>query len=149
MKSKSNISLEATPIEDTDVANCKYVNDAIHANNVVNDYTSSVVTSDYVNNMWSSSFMKIGNVVFAGINFTVKNTSSSTVKLGTLPEHIIPVYDQCVNTVTNGGVPCYVYIDSDGEFGIRKMSASSWSIGEGVRINVVYIAKNTESNNAN
>ena len=143
----SNVTLDATPSADTDVANCKFVKDAIASSkeNVI-DCTSMFVKSDNVKSMFTTSFMKIGNIVFVCINMTInKYTGSSRIPLGTLPEELRPVHNQTINTLTNDGTPCYLYIDSNGSIGCQKMKNVTWNDNEGIRASMVYLTKENKT----
>lgn len=113
--------------------------------NLVNstDYTSKITTnSTTVKNLWSTNIKKVGCNVNFIVNTTVNAYSNKTVKLGTLPSEVCPTQSICVNTLSNSGKNCYVYIDPNGSFGYTKISETSWEDGDGVRACISYITNN-------
>ena len=106
------------------------------------NYTSQIIkNTDVIANMWSTNIRKVGHIVTFVINITVKAVSSSAVSLGTIPEGVRPPADVSYNILTNKGDACYVYIDSDGKFGIRKISTTEFTSNDGVRFCANYITE--------
>lgn len=104
------------------------------------DYTSDIViNTSNVKNLWSTSIKKSGSIVNFVINITVNDISSFTAELGTLPAEVTPNGSVSMNTVANRGDGCYVYIDSNGKFGITKFYNNGWDDGDGVRLVVSYL----------
>ena len=98
------------------------------------DYTSQITPNEVVvDNLWSTSIKKIGHNVNFIINITVKAASSGSIHVGTLPLNVTPKRSICLNTITNAGVACYIYVDPDGKFGFTKISGTSWALNEGIR----------------
>ena len=91
--------------------------------------------------MFSTNIRKVGHIVTFVINITVKAVSSSYVELGTIPEGVRPPANISYNILTNRGDTCYVYIDSNGKFGIRKISATEFAANDGVRFCANYITE--------
>ena len=106
------------------------------------DYTDQITkNTDVINYMWSTNIKKVGHIVTFVINITVKAVSSYYAQLGTLPEGVRPSADISYNTLTNKGDACYIYINSDGEFGIRKISTTEFTANDGVRFCCTYITE--------
>ena len=98
------------------------------------DYTSQISkNTDVIASMWSTNIRKVGHIVTFVINITVKAVSGYTVMLGTLPEGVRPSANLSYNTLTNRGEACYIYIDSNGKFGISKITAIKFTANDGVR----------------
>ena len=106
------------------------------------NYTSQIIkNTDVIANMWSTNIRKVGHIVTFVINITVKAVPRSYVVLGTIPEGVRPPANVSYNVLTNNGDACYVYIDSNGQFGIRKISATSFAANDGVRFCANYITE--------
>ena len=106
------------------------------------NYTDQIIkNTDIISGMFSTNIRKVGHIVTFVINITVKAVSSSYVELGTIPEGVRPPADVSYNILTNKGDACYVYIDSNGKFGIRKISATSFAANDGVRFCANYITE--------
>lgn len=106
------------------------------------NYTNQIIkNTDVVAHMFSTNLRKVGHIVTFVINITVKAVSSAAVVLGTIPEGVRPPADVSYNILTNNGDACYVYIDSNGKFGIRKISATSFAANDGVRFCANYITE--------
>lgn len=103
--------------------------------NIVTDYTSNIniTNSSAVSSLWSTAVKKIGHNVNFVVNITVKAYNGNSIKIGYLPEAARPIASVSVNTVTNAGVPCYIFVDADGGFGLTKITGTTWSANEGVR----------------
>lgn len=101
--------------------------------NGVADYTSQIVTNENVKKMWTTSVKKVGKNVNFVVNIQVNSLNSYSVKLGTLPAAVRPMTSVSVNTLTNAGVFCYIFVDADGGFGFTKTSGQTWAENEGVR----------------
>ena len=107
------------------------------------DYTSQISkNTNIISSMWTTNIRKVGHIVTFVINITVKAVSSYYVQLGTLPEGVRPPASLSYNTLTNKGDACYIYIDSDGKFGIRKISTTAeFTANDGVRFCANYITE--------
>ena len=106
------------------------------------DYTSQISkNTDVIASMWSTNIRKVGHIVTFVINITVKAVSGYTVMLGTLPEGVRPSANLSYNTLTNRGEACYIYIDSNGKFGISKITAIKFTANDGVRFCANYITE--------
>ena len=107
------------------------------------DYTSQISkNTDVVAYMWTTNIRKVGHIVTFVINITVKAVSSYSVVLGTIPEGVRPPANLSYNTLTNKGDACYVYIDSNGKFGIRKISTTAeFTANDGIRLCANYITE--------
>ena len=106
------------------------------------DYTSQISkNTDIISGMFSTNIRKVGHIVTFVINITVKAVSSYSVVLGTLPEGVRPPANLSYNTLTNKGDACYVYIDSNGKFGISKIFAIEFAANDGVRFCANYITE--------
>ena len=107
------------------------------------NYTDQIIkNTDVVAYMFSTNIRKVGHIVTFVINITVKAVSSYYVQLGTLPEGVRPPASLSYNTLTNKGDACYIYIDSDGGFGIRKISTTAeFTANDGVRFCANYITE--------
>lgn len=106
------------------------------------NYTDQISkNTDVISGMFSTNIEKVGRIATFAIDITVKAVSSSDVLLGTLPEGVRPHTDVSYNTLTNNGDACYIYIDSDGKFGIRKISTTGFEAYDGVRFCANYITK--------
>ena len=106
------------------------------------NYTDQIIkNTDVVAYMFSTNIRKVGHIVTFVINITVKAVPSSYVQLGTIPKGVRPPADVSYNILTNNGDACYVYIDSDGKFGIRKISATEFASNDGVRFCANYITE--------
>ena len=107
------------------------------------DYTSQISkNTNIISTMWTTNIRKVGHIVTFVINITVKAVSSYYVQLGTLPEGVRPPASLSYNTLTNKGDACYIYIDSDGKFGIRKISTTAeFTANDGVRFCANYITE--------
>lgn len=106
------------------------------------DYTSQISkNTDIISGMFSTNIRKVGHIVTFVINITVKAVSSAAVELGTIPKGVRPPANVSYNVLTNKGDACYVYIDSNGKFGIRKISATEFAANDGVRFCANYITE--------
>ena len=106
------------------------------------DYTSQIIkNTDVVAYMFSTNIRKVGHIVTFVINITVKAVSNFAVELGTIPEGVRPPADVSYNILTNKGDACYVYIDSNGKFGIRKINSAEFTANDGVRFCANYITE--------
>lgn len=106
------------------------------------DYTSQISkNTNIISGMFSTNIRKVGHIVTFVINITVKAVSSPYVELGTIPEGVRPPANVSYNILTNKGDACYVYIDSNGKFGIRKISATEFVSNDGVRFCANYITE--------
>ena len=107
------------------------------------NYTDQIIkNTDVVAYMFSTNIRKVRHIVTFVINITVKAVSSSYVELGTIPEGVRPPANVSYNVLTNKGDACYVYIDSDGGFGIRKISTTAeFTANDGVRFCANYITE--------
>ena len=106
------------------------------------NYTDQIITNtDIISGMFSTNIRKVGHIVTFEINITVKAVPSSNVELGTIPEGVRPPASVSYNILTNKGDACYVYIDSNGNFGIRKIVATSFAANDGVRFCANYITE--------
>ena len=106
------------------------------------NYTDQITkNTNVVANMWTTNIRKVGHIVTFVINITVKAVSGYTVMLGTLPEGVRPPANLSYNTLTNKGDACYVYIDSNGKFGIGKIFAIEFAANDGVRFCANYITE--------
>ena len=106
------------------------------------DYTSQISkNTDIISGMFSTNIRKVGHIVTFVINITVKAVSSAAVVLGTIPKGVRPPANVSYNVLTNKGDACYVYIDSNGKFGIRKISATEFAANDGVRFCANYITE--------
>lgn len=105
------------------------------------DYTASIVkNTSNVKNLWSTSIKKSGSLVNFVINITVNEVSSSNAELGTLPAEVTPKKSVSMNAVSNYGDGCYVYINSNGTFGVTKTGWNGkWLNDDGVRLVVSYL----------
>ena len=91
--------------------------------------------------MFSTNIRKVGHIVTFVINITVKAVSSSYVELGTIPKGVRPPANISYNILTNRGDTCYVYVDSNGKFGIRKINSAEFAANDGVRFCANYITE--------
>lgn len=108
----------------------------------ITNYTDQIIkNTDVVAYMFSTNIRKVGHIVTFVINITVKAVSSSYVELGTIPKGVRPPADVSYNILTNKGDACYVYIDSNGKFGIRKISTTEFAANDGVRFCANYITE--------
>lgn len=106
------------------------------------NYTDQIIkNTDVVAYMFSTNIRKVGHIVTFVINITVKAVPRSYVVLGTIPEGVRPPANVSYNVLTNNGDACYVYIDSNGQFGIRKISAAEFAANDGVRFCANYITE--------
>lgn len=143
----TGLALDATmgkTLQDKITANANAISTLNSNMSNVIDYTNQLTkNTDVIAGMFTTNIRKIGQVVSFGINITVKSVSSSEVLLGTLPEGVRPTIDICWNTLTNNGDDCYIYINRDGEFGIRKMAhaTTGFTANDGVRSCVSYITE--------
>ena len=79
------------------------------------------------------------------MNITFNESNSYTIKLGTLPEGCRPYKSVAHNTVSNNGIPCYAYINTDGTFGVTKCdSSTSWK-ADGIRALFLFITSLTDT----
>lgn len=118
--------------KDTLTALGKYVKEKIDTASDVIDYTDQVTINENVKRMWSTSVKKVGKNVNFVVNIQVNSLDSYSVKLGTLPAAVRPMTSVSVNTLTNAGIFCYIFVDADGGFGFTK-SSGTWTENEGVR----------------
>lgn len=106
------------------------------------NYTDQIIkNTDVIAYMFSTNIRKVGHIVTFVINITVKAVPRSYVELGTIPKGVRPPADVSYNILTNHGDACYVYVDSNGKFGIRKISATSFAANDGVRFCANYITE--------
>ena len=122
-----------------------YITDAnniLQSNEIVKYVSQITVNTDTVKNLWTTSIKKIGHLINFTVNITVKEYSSSAVTLGYLPEAVRPTTNACINSVTNSGIACYIFVDADGKFGFRKMTETTWTEGDGVRFCFSYVTSN-------
>jgi len=107
------------------------------------DYTSQITkNTDAISSLWSTNIRKAGHIVIFVVNITVKAANTFTIRLGTLPKEVRPPASIGINTVTNTGKPCYIYINDDGTFGFTKITETTWTANEGVRFCVDYMTEN-------
>lgn len=104
------------------------------------NYTSKIQKTDYVKAIYTTTLLKLHNRIGSFMmNITFKETDSYTIKLGTLPEGCRPYKSVAHNTVSNNGIPCYAYINTDGTFGVTRCdSSTSWK-EDGIRALFLFI----------
>lgn len=118
--------------DNTLIAVGEYVKEKIDTASDVIDYTDQITINENIKKMWSTSVKKVGKNVNFVVNIQVNSLNSYSVKLGTLPAAVRPMTSVSVNTLTNAGIFCYIFVDADGGFGFTK-SSGTWTENEGVR----------------
>ena len=128
---------------DNDIPSAKAVFDNLFkSDNSITDYTSGITKGTYVTNLWTTSLLKIGKLVNFNINITVDvTTEMSYVNFGKIPKEVRPAKSKAINCVTNNNKGCYVYVDSNGNFGLRLMSANEYINKDGCRICICYLTE--------
>ena len=120
-----------TLLESLSMNNFKYV-----------DKTSLISFSTSIDRTWTTKLdlcEALKNVNFC-INITI-NTECSYASFGVLPEICRPKNNISCNMMSNNGVPCYVYIDANGSFGVRVIGTTNkLKSSDGVRY---YLSYNT------
>ena len=106
----------------------------------ITDFTSDIITTDSVKKLWTTYIRRQGDIVVFNFNITFTINSDYTVKLGTLPVDCRPLKSVGVNTITNKGISCYIYVNEDGSFGVTLSKYSSSD--DGCR-NIIFYFANT------
>lgn len=76
-----------------------------------------------IDTIWELRLYKVGSIVMLQINLSFTELNYTKI-IGTLPEDIRPSYSVSFNTVLNDGTNCYLFIDTDGKFGVTKIGAA-------------------------
>ena len=79
---------------------------------------------------------KYGKLCNAYFNMTWKDITASKIILCTLGEGIRPSESIAFNSVSNNGVPLYLYMDADGTVGVTKNEGTA--VSDGIRIPITY-----------
>lgn len=109
----------------------------------ITDFTSDIALTEYVSKLWTTYVRRQGDMVVFNFNITFTTNSGFRVKLGTLPQNCRPIKSVGVNTITNNGIPCYIYVNEDGTFGVTAPNNNlSISAEDGCR-NVIFYFANT------
>lgn len=108
------------------------------------EYSSQIVYSEYKKTVYTgTSLRKYGQMVSFNINMSVdvssKTSGKYTIKIGNIPEACRPTSSRAMNVTTNTGVPAYVYIDANGNFGFTLQDTSKTiTAGDGMRLCFTY-----------
>ena len=104
------------------------------------DFSSSIVYEEVLNNSYTTQITKIGKLINVTINCTIHAYNAFTVKVGTIPQGTAPINNVNINTISNKGKACYIYIGSNHIFGFTLTDSSeTWEEDDGCRMTFSYI----------
>lgn len=108
------------------------------------NFTDNIVRGDSINSIFTTNLLRINHRICSfNINITFKaDATVYSIKLGTLPVECRPQKSVAHNTVLNDGQPCYVFVDSNGSFGVTLCDYTKrFDTDNGVRVLFLYLTQ--------